>query len=69
MTMQDLRTTSLNKLIELSYTLEDQSMLNIVYFEMACRIYVPFGDKNFDEILLELGYVPTKKDIDRSQRR
>ena len=70
MTIEELRTAPLNKLIELSYTLESQDMLNIVYFEMACRIYVPFGEKSFDEILLELGYIPTKRDvIDKGQRK
>lgn len=67
MTIEELRTAPLTKLIELSYTLEDQAMLNIVIFEMACRVYVPFGEKSFDDVLLELGYTP--KDIDKGKAK
>ena len=65
MTIEELRTMPLNKLIELSYILTDRKQLNIVIYEMACRVYVPFGEESFEELLLKLGYVPIskKKDI------
>lgn len=61
MTIEELRTTPLNKLIELSYMIEEQDRLNLVLYEIACRIYIPFQEKSFDELLLELGYRPKMK--------
>ena len=68
MGIEELRTASLNKLVELSYILEEQKMLNLVYYEIACRIYKPFGGKSFDELLLGLGYVPIPK-VDKEQTK
>jgi len=53
----------LTKLIELSYTLEDQNKINEIIYEMVCRIYKPFGDESFEEMLLKFGYVPDKKKV------
>lgn len=48
MTIEELRTMPLNKLVELLYILEDQKQINIVAFEITCRMYVPFKDTTFD---------------------
>lgn len=61
MTIEELRTMPLNKLIELSYILTEQKQLNIVIYEMACRVYVPFGEESFEELLLKFGYVPMER--------
>ena len=60
MLREELRNMSLNKLIELTYILEDQEKINKVIYEMVCRLYIPFKDKTFEEMLLEFGYVPTQ---------
>lgn len=61
MTLEELRTMPLNKLIELLYLVENQGQINLIAFEITCRMYVPFGDTSFDELLLKNGYVPMNK--------
>ena len=34
----------------------DQSIINMIAKELAYRDYVPFGEKTFEEILVEKGY-------------
>ena len=36
---------------------KDQSIINQLAFEIVCRIYVPFSNMSFDDMLLEYGYV------------
>ena len=38
----------------------DQYMINAISFEIVTRIYVPFSEKSFDDLLLEYGYKPTR---------
>lgn len=61
MTIEELRTASLNKLIELLCTIKEQDKLNIIIYEITCRMYVPFKGKSFDELLLDNGYIPIEK--------
>ena len=61
MTIEELRTMPLNKLVELLYILEDQKQINIIAYELTCRMYMPFGDVTFEELLLKNGYVPISK--------
>lgn len=35
----------------------DQSIINNLAYELVCRLYVPFTDMSFDDMLLEYGYV------------
>ena len=62
MTIEELRITPLNKLIELLYIVEEQDKLNIIIYEITCRMYVPFGDVSFDELLIKNGYIPKNQD-------
>ena len=62
MTIEELRTAPMNKLIELLYLVEDQTKLNIIIYELTCRMYVPFSNVSFDELLLNNGYVPMNKE-------
>lgn len=61
MTIEELRTAPLNKLIELLYILDTQDKLNIVIYEITCRMYVPFSNESFDELLIMNGYVPKEQ--------
>ncbi len=61
MTIEELRTAPLNKLIELLYILDTQDKLNIVIYEITCRMYVPFSNVSFDELLIMNGYVPKEQ--------
>lgn len=61
MSLEELRTMPLNKLVESLYLITDSKMLNLVIYEIVCRIYVPFKDKSFDELLLEFGYTPIQQ--------
>ena len=65
MTIEELRTAPLNKLIELLYVLDTQDKLNIVIYEITCRMYVPFSDVSFDELLIKNGYVPKQPNKDK----
>ena len=40
---------------------KDQSVINQLAFEIVCRIYVPFSNMSFDDMLLEYGYVDTRE--------
>ena len=61
MTKDNVRVMSLLNLVELLYTLENQEQINVVAYELTCRMYVPFGDVTFEELLLKNGYVPNLK--------
>lgn len=39
-----------------------QTEVNMYAYELACRLYVPFSDVSFDDILLSLGYVNLKEE-------
>ena len=65
MTIKELREMPTNKLIELLYILENQDQINIIAYELTCRMYVPFKDITFDELLLKNGYMPKEKEIRR----
>ncbi len=59
MNTHKLKTTPTANLITLlddSEIKQDQSLTNIVAFELACRIYVPNTETTFDELLGKLGY-------------
>ena len=72
MTIQELKTTSTVKLIDLwekALDNKNQSYVNVFARELAERIYVPNEEKTFEDLLAEFGYVDThinanKKTID-----
>lgn len=41
----------------------DQSIINSIAYEIVCRLYVPFSNVSFDDMLLEYGYVNTRENI------
>jgi len=38
----------------------EQHIINQLAFELVCRIYVPFSNKTFDELLIDFGYVDVR---------
>lgn len=65
MNLKELKLASLPELIESMYMTEDQRILNIIAYEMTCRMYVPFGETSFEELLLKNGYVPLKDEKEK----
>jgi hypothetical protein len=61
MNIKELRLASINELIEAMYKTEDQVILNIIAMELTYRMYVPFSNTSFEELLLKNGYVPIEK--------
>jgi len=62
MTLQELKTASMPKLMEYVEASTDKSMINMIVFELACRTYVPFKGINFDDLLLQYGYQIDEKE-------
>ena len=61
MTIKELRTASLIDLMKLLQEVKDQDQINIIAFEITCRMYIPFSDVSFDELLIQMGYRPKDK--------
>ena len=51
---------TLSEMLETAEIDNDQYMINAISFEIVTRIYVPFSEKSFDDLLLEYGYKPTR---------
>ena len=62
MTLEDLRTASWEQLIIYADNANNKSVLNSIIYELVCRTYVPFSGVNFDDLLLQYGYQPSKKE-------
>ena len=62
MTLEDIKTASMPKLMEYVEASTDKGMINMIVFELACRTYVPFSGVNFDDLLLQYGYQPPVKE-------
>ena len=60
-------TYTLIELLELlkiaTETNADQSVINNLAYELVCRIYIPFSDMSFDDMLLEYGYVNQREKV------
>lgn len=67
MTIQELKlantVTLVNELAKAEIE-NNISLINIISYELATRIYVPFNKegKTFEDILLSLGYQPKEKE-------
>ena len=59
--MKKYRDMSLIDLIIELDNAKDQETRNIIVMEITYRIYVPFQDKSFEELLIEHGYRPIEK--------
>lgn len=51
---------TLSEMLKTAENNNDQYMINSISFEIVTRIYIPFGEKSFDDLLLEYGYKPTR---------
>ena len=47
--------TTLDLITQISST-ENQELKNLLILEFTFRIYIPFGEKTFEELLVENGY-------------
>ena len=62
MDIKELRLGSTSKLIEKMCIVRNQEEMNMLAFELTCRMYVPFKGIEFDELLRKNGYVEKEKD-------
>lgn len=62
MNFREIRNASLVELSNAIDEIKSKEELNIIIFEIACRIYVPFSEVSFDELLLSLGYLPKEQE-------
>ncbi len=59
MTIEELRTTPTVQLMNILKQAEnagEQDMVNIIAYELTCRIYVPYSGADFDSILGTFGF-------------
>ena len=61
MNLLALRTANLVQLAEMVDKAKNQEELNMITYEITCRMYVPFSGIEFDELLIKNGYRLTKK--------
>ena len=55
--MFDLKTTPTMQLVQILCETQDQGTINLVAYELACRIYVPYNNaETFEELLTKFGY-------------
>jgi len=54
------------ELIMLLQEVESQELRNKIILEMTYRMYVPFKDKTFEEMLVDNGYRVIDKDKDKN---
>ena len=60
--MDNIKTIPTVILIHILCETKEQSMINMVAYELACRIYVPDNKiKTFEELLTEFGYKTEEK--------
>ena len=54
------------ELIMLLQEVESQELRNRIILELTYRMYVPFKDKTFEEMLIENGYKVIEKDKNKN---
>lgn len=60
--MDNLKTTPTVQLVNKIAETEDQSEINAIAYELACRIYVPNNSQTtFEQMLTNFGYKEVKK--------
>lgn len=65
MTIEELRATPTVQLIDILKQAEnigEQGMVNIIAYELTCRIYVPYSGADFDSILGTFGFKQKEPD-------
>lgn len=60
--MDNIKTIPTVTLIHILCETKEQSMINMIAYELACRVYVPDNKiKTFEELLTEFGYKTEEK--------
>lgn len=60
--MDNIKTIPTTTLIYVLYETKEQSMINMLAYELACRVYVPDNKiKTFEELLTDFGYRTEEK--------
>ena len=60
--MDNMKTIPTAILIHILCETKEQSMINMLAYELACRVYVPDNKiKTFDELLTDFGYRTEEK--------
>lgn len=68
----DIKTTPTKNLIHILCEATDQNIINIIAYELACRIYVPDNNQGvtFEQLLNDFGYKTIKEeDIKQLKRK
>lgn len=63
--MKNKKTFELIELLTNSIKTQNQALINMYAFELACRLYVPNKDTTFEELLEGFGY----RDIEQNPRQ
>ena len=60
--IRDAKTLELMNMLKTASQENDQVIVNIVAFELACRMYVPYNNLGitFEDILEKFGYCPAE---------
>lgn len=62
--MEDIRKIPTVQLIHILCETQDQGLINIIAYELACRVYVPDNKvKTFEELLTDFGYKKKEKPV------
>ena len=69
--MDNIKTTPTKNLIHILCETTDQNIINIIAYELACRIYVPDNNQGvtFEQLLNDFGYKTKEEDIKQLKRK
>lgn len=65
MTIEELRTTptvQLMSILKQAEIMGEQDMINVIAYELTCRLYVPYSGADFDSILGTFGFKQKEPD-------
>lgn len=67
----DIKTTPTVNLVHILCEATDQDIINIIAYELACRIYVPDNNQGvtFEQLLNDFGYKIKEEDIRQLKRK
>lgn len=69
--MDNIKTIPTKNLIYILCEATDQNIINIIAYELACRIYVPDNNQGitFEQLLNEFGYKTKEENIKQLKRK
>ena len=69
--MDNIKTTSTKNLIHILCEATDQNVINIIAYELACRIYVPDNSQGvtFEQLLNNFGYKIKEENVKQLKRK